>query len=82
MGDQAAAVKRIEQSALDYTIVRPNELIDDNAMQSLNVETIRDAKIVGGPITRTSVAAFITQIILHPESYIGDSVAISEKLTK
>ena len=82
MGDQAAAVKRIEQSALDYTIVRPNELIDDNVMQSLQIQIARDAEIIGRPITRTSVAAFITQIILHTESYIGDSVAISEKLTQ
>lgn len=82
MGDQSAAVARIEQSALDYTIIRPNELIDDNIMQTLNVQTNRDEEIVGGPISRTSVAEFITQIILNPDSYVAESVAISEKLSK
>ena len=61
---------------------KANELIDDNVMQSLQIQIARDAEIIGRPITRTSVAAFITQIILHTESYIGDSVAISEKLTQ
>lgn len=82
MGDQSAAVARIEQSALDYTIIRPNELIDDNIMQTLNVQTNHDEEIVGGPISRTSVAEFITQIILNPDSYVAESVAISEKLSK
>lgn len=82
MGDQSAAVARIEQSALDYTIIRPNELIDDNIMQTLNVQTNHDEEIVGGPISRTSVAEFITQIILNPDSYVTESVAISEKLSK
>jgi len=82
MGDQSAAVARIEQSALDYTIIRPNELIDDNIMQTLNVQTNRDEEIVGGPISRTSVVEFITQIILNPDSYVAESVAISEKLSK
>ncbi|CAM3150160.1 NAD(P)H-binding protein [Leuconostoc rapi] len=80
MGDQAAAVSRIEHSALDYTIIRPNELIDDNIMQNLHVQIARDELVVGGPITRTSVAEFITKILLNPETYVGDSVAISDTI--
>lgn len=78
MGDQSAAVSRIEQSALDYTIIRPNELIDDNMMQNLHIQTTRNELIVGGPVTRTSVAEFISTIISQPEKYVGDSVAISD----
>lgn len=79
MGDQAAAVARIMSSALDYTIIRPNELLDDNLMQTIHVQTDPDAQIIGGPITRTSVAEFITQIILHPDTYVAQSVAISKQ---
>lgn len=79
MGDQAAAVARIMSSALDYTIIRPNELLDDNLMQTVHVQTDPDAQIIGGPITRTSVAEFITQIILHPDTYVAQSVAISKQ---
>ena len=79
MGDQAAAVARIMSSALDYTIIRPNELLDDNIMQTIHVQTDPHEQIVGGPITRTSVAEFITQLILHPDTYIAQSVAISQQ---
>ncbi|MDI6495989.1 NAD(P)H-binding protein [Leuconostoc lactis] len=79
MGDQAAAVARIMSSALDYTIIRPNELLDDNLMQTIHVQTDPNEPIVGGPITRTSVAEFITQLILHPDTYIAQSVAISQQ---
>ncbi|MBZ1507354.1 SDR family oxidoreductase [Leuconostoc mesenteroides] len=77
MGDQAAAAKRIEESQLDYTIIRPNELTDDNKMQQVNVQTDPHEKIIGGPITRTSVAEFIAQLLLNPEQHIAESVAIS-----
>lgn len=79
MGDQAAAVARIMSSALDYTIIRPNELLDDNIMQAVAVQTTPDEQIIGGPITRTSVAEFITQIIRHPDTYVAESVAISSR---
>ncbi|AFT82239.1 SDR family oxidoreductase [Leuconostoc carnosum] len=79
IGDQAAAVARIEASQLDYTIIRPNELLDDNVMQQLNIQTERHEKIVGNPVTRTSVAEFITKLILNPTDYIKQSVALSEK---
>jgi len=74
IGDQAAAVARIEASQLDYTIIRPNELLDDNVMQQLNIQTERHEKIVGNPVTRTSVAEFITKLILNPTDYIKQSV--------
>lgn len=77
MGDQAAAARRIEESQLDYTIIRPNELTDDNKMQQLNVQTDPHEKIIGAPITRTSVAEFIAQLLLNPEQHIAESVAIS-----
>lgn len=79
IGDQAAAVARIEASQLDYTIIRPNELLDDNVMQQLNIQTDRHEKIVGNPVTRTSVAEFITKLILNPTDSIKQSVALSEK---
>ncbi|WP_367301100.1 NAD(P)H-binding protein [Leuconostoc carnosum] len=79
IGDQAAAVARIEASQLDYTIIRPNELLDDNVMQQVNIQTDRHEKIVGNPVTRTSVAEFITKLILNPTDYIKQSVALSEK---
>lgn len=79
IGDQAVAVARIEASQLDYTIIRPNELLDDNVMQQLNIQTDCHEKIVGNPVTRTSVAEFITKLILSPTDYIKQSVALSEK---
>lgn len=79
MGDQAAAVKRIMTSGLDYTVIRPNELIDDNIMQQLTIQTNPKEIIQGGPVTRVSVAEFITQIILNPITYNSMSVAISNK---
>lgn len=79
MGDQAAAVARIMSSALDYTIIRPNELFDENIMQAVSVQTGPDEQIIGGPITRTSVAEFITQIIQHPDTYVAESVAVSSR---
>ncbi|WP_337089348.1 NAD(P)H-binding protein [Leuconostoc pseudomesenteroides] len=77
IGDQAAAAQRITASQLDYTIIRPNELTDDNKMQQLNVQTDPNEEIIGGPITRTSVAEFVTQLINNPDQYIAESVAIS-----
>ena len=79
MGDQTAAVKRVMTSGLDYTVIRPNELIDDNIMQQLTIQTDSQEVIQGGPVTRVSVAEFITQIILNPTTYNGMSVAISNK---
>ena len=48
-------------------------------MQQLNIQTDRHEKIVGNPVTRTSVAEFITKLILNPTDYIKQSVALSEK---
>ncbi len=53
------------------------ELTDDNKMQQVNVQTDPHEKIIGGPITRTSVAEFIAQLLLNPEQHIAESVAIS-----
>ncbi|MGO2917705.1 MAG: NAD(P)H-binding protein, partial [Leuconostoc falkenbergense] len=77
IGDQAVAAQRITASQLDYTIIRPNELTDDNKMQQLNFQTDPHEEIIGGPITRTSVAEFVTQLINNPDQYIAESVAIS-----
>lgn len=81
MGNQAAAVSRIMSSNLDYTIIRPNELTDDNIMQDINVQTDITEIIVGGPISRLSVAEFISQLILNPDRYISQSVAISNRIS-
>lgn len=66
----------IESSTLDYTIVRPAWLTDDD---EVDFElTQKDEPFKGTEVSRKSVAAFITDIIEHPEKEVKASVGVDK----
>lgn len=73
------AADLIEESGLDYTIIRPTELSDADVMQNLTIQEDKEQLQNGSSITRTSVANFVENIILDPSKYSKSSVAISGK---
>lgn len=77
-GEQAVAADLIQQSSLDYTIIRPHTLTDDPTIQPILSQTDR-GPILGQPISRKSVAHWITQVLLDPTLYSRQSVALSKK---
>lgn len=77
-GEQSAAAKLIEASDLDYTILRPNTLTDEPEIEPILEQ--RDHSIIkGGPISRRTVAHWISQVILEPTLYSRQSVALSKQ---
>ncbi len=74
---KAAAV--IESSGLDYTIIRPAWLTDND---EIDYElTQKGLPFKGTEVSRKSVAAFISDLIEHPKKDIGKSVGINKPNT-
>lgn len=66
----------IEKSDLDYTIVRPSWLTDNN---ETDYETTQKGEpFTGTEVARKAVAAYITNIIEHPGKDIKASVGINK----
>lgn len=71
---QAADV--IEASGLDYTILRPAWLTDED---KVDYElTAKGQPFKGTVVSRRSVGDLITQIIRHPEQHVGANLGINQ----
>lgn len=77
-GDERRGADIIDQSTIATTIIRPNALTNDSAVQEVVING-RNEQLQGHPISRATVANFISQLILNPDQYLNDSIAISKK---
>ncbi len=73
------AAELIENSGLDYTILRPAWLT--NKTEVSYELTQKGAPFKGTEVSRESVADFIRQLILHPESHQKESLGINKPNT-
>ncbi|RAJ80213.1 uncharacterized protein YbjT (DUF2867 family) [Chitinophaga dinghuensis] len=79
IGPYKKAADIIEASGLDYTIIRPAWLTDDD---EIDYElTQKGHPFKGTEVSRKSVAAFIADLIEHPKKEIGKSVGINKPNT-
>ncbi|MGY3765398.1 NAD(P)H-binding protein [Vagococcus vulneris] len=70
------AASIIENSGLDYTIIRPAWLDNKN---EINYElTIKGDAFKGTEVSRKSVASLISSIIIAPEKYIKQSLGVNK----
>ena len=75
----AAGAKAIEDSGLDYTIVRPAWFSDKDVV-SYEL-TQKGEPFKGTEVSRKSVAAYVTSLIVDPSQAIRASVGINEPNT-
>ena len=78
--EYAKAVKRIEDSGLDYTIIRPTWMTDKNEVdyeKSEKGEPIKDTEV-----SRKSVAAYVYHLIKYPKEDIGKSIGLGKPGTE
>ncbi|MFD1440379.1 SDR family oxidoreductase [Lacticaseibacillus hegangensis] len=74
-----AAAKVIENSNLDYTIIRPAWLQNND---TVDYElTHRDDLFKGTEVSRKSVADLVTKLINDPKKYVKDSLGVSQPHT-
>ena len=76
LGPYRAAADTIEQSSLDYTILRPAWLTDTDEV-SYEV-TQRDEPFKGTEVSRKSVAALVTDITTHPDRWARANLGINK----
>ncbi|OUC37078.1 NAD-dependent dehydratase [Enterobacter sp. J49] len=70
------AADAIEASGLDYTILRPAWLTDED---TIDYElTARDEPFRGTIVSRKSVAAIIADMIDKPEIHIGENIGVNQ----
>ena len=80
MTEYAKAAKRIEESGLDYTIIRPTWMTDKNEVdyeKSEKGEPIKDTEV-----SRKSVAAYVYHLIKYPKEDIGKSIGLGKPGTE
>jgi uncharacterized protein YbjT (DUF2867 family) len=66
----------IENSGLDYTILRPDWFTTaDEVDYTL---THKGEPETGSAISRKSIAAFVATVVQHPEQYINENLGISK----
>ncbi len=70
------AAQIIEKSSLDYTIVRPSWLTDKN--ETDYETTQKGVPFIGTEVARKAVAAYIANIIQHPEKDVQASVGVNK----
>ncbi|MDE7039473.1 MAG: NAD(P)H-binding protein [Limosilactobacillus sp.] len=74
------AANVIEKSDLDYTILRPTWMTNDN---EINYETThRHDPATGTEVSRKSIAAYVTSLIENPTKDIRDSIGINKPNTQ
>ncbi len=76
----AAAATVIEDSDLDYTILRPAWLSDTDEVDYET--TARDEPFKGTTVSRKSVAALISRIVLHPEEFSRSNIGVNKPGTE
>ena len=70
------AADAIEASGLDYTILRPAWLTDED---TIDYElTTRNEPFKGTVVSRKSVAALIADMIDKPEKHIGENIGVNQ----
>lgn len=70
------AAELIEASGLQYTIVRPAWLTDED---EVDYETTDKGQAFRGTVvSRRSVADLIGQVITHPERHVGESLGVNK----
>ena len=72
----AAGAKAIESSKLDYTIIRPAWFSDKTTVRYELTQKGQPFK--GTEVSRASVAAYVTSLILDSKQAIKQSVGINE----
>lgn len=70
------AADAIEASGLDYTILRPAWLTDED--ESDYEITARNESFKGTVVSRKSVAGVISSVILNPQQYRGANIGINK----
>lgn len=75
----AEAASVIEDSGLDYTIIRPAWL-DDQTEVAYEL-TYKGQAFKGTEVSRASIADLVTKIILDPELYLGESLGVNKPNT-
>jgi len=76
LGPYGKAAEIIENSGLDYTIIRPAWLTD---YDEIDYETTqKDEPFKGTEVSRKSVAELIVKLIQHPESAINRSLGVNK----
>jgi uncharacterized protein YbjT (DUF2867 family) len=76
LGPYRAAADAIEESSLDYTILRPAWLTDADEV-SYEV-TQRDEPFKGTEVSRKSVAALVTDIVTHPDRWVRANLGVNK----
>lgn len=72
----AAAAKAVEDSDLDYTIIRPAWLSNE---PSIDYEiTHRNDTFKGTEVSRASIAALVVDLVDHPDKAIRDSLGVNK----
>lgn len=75
----AAAAKVIENSTLDYTIIRPAWLTDHDEIDYELTE--KGSPFKGTEVSRKSIAALVTGLILTPRDHLRASLGVSKPHT-
>ena len=71
-----AAADVIETSGLDYTVLRPAWFTN---VEEVDYEiTHKGEAEKGSVISQKSLAAFIVEVVAHPEKYMGESLGIDK----
>ena len=74
-----SAARVVEQSSLEYTILRPVWLTNKNVTE---VELTRKGEVYKGTETsRASLGAFVATIVADPESFVGENLGIAQPNT-
>ena len=71
-----AASDIVEQSQLDYTVLRPGWLADADEI-SYEV-TQRDEPFKGTTVSRKSVAALVADLVAHPEKHVRENLGVNK----
>lgn len=71
-----AAADVIETSGLDYTVLRPTWFTN---VEEVDYEiTHKNEPEKGSVISQKSLAAFIVEVVKHPEKYIGERLGLNK----
>lgn len=76
-GDQLRGVQIIANSNLDTTIIRPNALTNDDIVTSVRL-CPKGQESSGGPISRKTIASFVTGLITGNQPHLNEDLAVSD----
>ena len=78
--EYAKAAKRIEESGLDYTIIRPTWM--DNKDEVDYEKSKKGEPIKNTEVSRKSVAAYVYHLIKNPKEDVGESIGLGKPGTE